>query len=248
MSNKPLSLEDVQDIDTKTSVLVACEVSQAVTNALRNTGIEAYSCDLLSWKDIAPVIEKMKARGITENLPDHEFNPKWHIQGDVTELLREQWAAVIAHPPCRDITKACAHVWGKKQRDGSQQKAVDFFMKCYNANSNLIAIENPPGFINSNIIKPTQIVHPYNFGHAVRKMTCLWLRGFPHLLPTGIKRTGLSVLYGNKLWDSEQKIIAKRFSHKDREVVRAFTYPGIAEAMAKQWGQIIKKQIEVNHE
>jgi len=198
-------------------VLVACEESQAVTIELRALGIEAYSCDIE---------------------PCSGGHPEWHIQGDVTPLLAKDWDMIIAFPPCTYLTNAGAvHYYGKKAKNVEERKAKgraarDFFMMFYNAKCDKIAIENPFPLKMFELPEPTQIIQPYQFGHPFSKKTCLWIKGLPNLIPTEIVEERQSTkVPGN--WFNK--------GGKDRQKNRSKTFPGIAKAMAKQWGGLLLK-------
>lgn len=210
-------------------VLIACEESQTVCKAFRARGFEAYSCD------------------IQEPSGNH---PEWHIMQDVIPLLNGRcsfktmdgiehsidgkWDLIIAHPPCTYLSNAGARFLypnGKlnEERLAKGMVAKDFFMHFYNSNCNRIAIENP---IPSKVycLPPyTQTIQPWMFGHPVQKKTCLWLKGLPKLQPTNIVEERQST-----------KIPGNWFNHggKERQKNRAKTFPGIAEAMAEQWGGV----------
>lgn len=198
-------------------ILVACEESQAVTIELRALGIEAFSCDIE---------------------PCSGFHPEWHIQGDVTPLLDKDWDMIIAFPPCTYLTNAGAvHYYGKKAKNVEERKAKgraarDFFMMFYNAKSDKIAIENPVPLKMFELPEPTQIIQPYQFGHPFSKKTCLWIKGLPNLTPTGIVEERQSTkIPGN--WFNK--------GGKERQKNRSKTFPGIAKAMAQQWGTLLLK-------
>lgn len=209
-------------------VLVACEESQRVCIAFRKKGHEAYSCDLI------------------EPSGGH---PEWHILGDVIPLLggrcnirtmdgidhgiSDKWDMVIAFPPCTHLAVSGARWFPEKQRDFRQQKAVVFFMYFALAHCEKVAVENPVGIMSGIYRKPTQIIHPYQFGHPYRKSTCLWLRGLPPLVPTNIvepevksytTKDGRTVTFDELGWRIKNA----------RE--RSKTFQGIADAMAEQWG------------
>lgn len=139
-------------------VLVACEESQAVTIELRRLGHEAYSCDIQDCSG---------------------GHPEWHIKGDALELLKMKWDMLIAFPPCTHLAVSGARHFAKKQADGRQQEAIDFFMRFVNADCPRIAVENPIGIMSSKYRKPDQIIQPYMFGDHARKSTCLWTKGLP---------------------------------------------------------------------
>lgn len=189
-------------------VLVACEESQAVTVALRKNGVEAYSCDLLACSG---------------------GHPEWHLQGDVREALNDPWDAVIAFPPCDHLASSGARWFAQKQEDGRQQRGIDFFLLFAGLGVRFVAIENPIGVMSTIWRKPDQIIQPWMFGHGETKATCLWLKGFPALVPTAVV-TG-----------REQRIWRMPPS-KDRAKLRSRTFAGIAAAMGKQWGDFLKEK------
>lgn len=220
-------------------VLVACEESQAVCTAFRELGHEAYSCDIL------------KCSG---------GHPEWHIKGDVlplingscefttmdghTHTLDGEWDMLIAFPPCTYLTNASAvrmRVKGEIQpeRYAKAMEAKEFFMKFHDAKCRRIAIENPTPLKLVGLPPYTQAIQPYEYGHPYSKRTCLWLKNLPILMPTGILswhepyvNGGCKDAHGNY----------RRFQgRKERDpLTRAKTFPGIAAAMASQWGGDIR--------
>ena len=202
-------------------VLVACEESQAVTIRLRTLGIDAFSCDLE---------------------PCSGGHPEWHLQADVLRILdKPWWAMVLAFPPCTHLCVSGAKHFAKKKEDGRQQQGIDFFMRFANAKCERIAIENPVGIMSSVWRKPDQIIQPYEYGHPARKATCLWLKGLPKLRPTEIV---VPELYT----DCKGRTYSKDFlfdkdgkwtSFRGQGGRRSKTYPGIADAMADQWGKCL---------
>lgn len=225
-------------------VLVACEESQAVCKEFRRLGHEAYSCDIL---------------------PCSGGHPEWHIQGDVTEVLNQQWDIIIAFPPCTHLCVSGAKHFDKKREDGRQLEAIEFFMLFVNANSKHIAIENPVGIISGDYIvkhfpntafrhnlpiKPTQQIQPYWFGDPVKKTTCLWLRGLPPLKQTNNVEADVKYYVsknGAKMSDWNARgltIDGKKYGYDSEEFKkhRSKTFPGIAKAMAEQWSAYILSQ------
>ena len=226
------------------NVLVACEESQEVCKAFRSLGHEAYSCD------------------IQECSGGH---PEWHIQGNVLEILEPttkfdwndtiefetadgeyhiidgKWDLIIAHPPCTDLAVSGARWFPEKQRDFRQQKACVFFMQMALADCDRIAVENPIGIMSSVYRKPDQIIQPYQFGHPVRKSTCLWLKGLPPLTPTDIVSTeedahGFSIGGGALRYAVDENGKVLPWNDPRTAKARSKTFPGIARAMAEQWG------------
>ena len=204
-------------------VLIACEESQTVCKAFRGRGHEAYSCDIQ---------EPSGGR------------PEWHIQGDALKAIEsQQWDLIIAHPPCTYLT-VTGNRWynveryGEKaiQRYRDQEKAMEFFMAIAEADCEHIAIENPVGIMSSRWRKSDQIIEPWQFGDPYEKKTCLWLKGLPKLIPTNIvdvppRKTfasgrSMPAWYAD-LW---------RLPKAERAKLRSKTFPGIAKAMAEQWG------------
>ena len=191
-------------------ILVACEESQAVTIELRKLGHEAYSCDIL---------------------PCSGGHPEWHIQQDVTPLLKEKWDMIIAFPPCTHLASSGARWFEQKRRDGRQRQGIDFFMRFTNLQCPKVAIENPIGIMSTYYRKPDQIIQPYEHGDPFEKRTCLWLKGLPLLKPTNIvnppPRQILSSGKTMPFWYSN--------CGGNRAKARSKTFPGIAKAMAEQW-------------
>lgn len=199
-------------------ILIACEESQVVTLAFRKLGYEAYSCDLQ---------------------PCSGGHYEWHLQQDVTQLLSDSWAMIIAFPPCTHLTCSGARWFKKKQADGRQQKAIDFFMLFVNNPCQYIAIENPVGIMSTRYRRPNQIIHPWQFGDPIKKQTCLWLKNLPRLKTTHNKMPKDDIL----LPDGRQmnKFAYETFNlhGKERMQTRSKTFPGIAKAMAEQWSILI---------
>ena len=200
-------------------VLVACEESQAVCKAFRAKGHEAYSCDL-----------EAPSGG----------HPEWHLQVDALQMLKLEWDLIIAHPPCTYLTNAGAvrmRVNGEvvKERYERAMQAKDFFLKFLYAKCPKIAVENPTPMKLIGLPPYTQAIQPYEYGHPYSKRTCLWLKGLPKLVPTKIMEYhepyvngGYKDAHGNY----------RRFQGRNERdsKTRAKTFPGIAAAMAEQWG------------
>lgn len=152
-----------------------------------------------------------------------------------------KWDLIIAHPPCTDLAVSGARHFARKRADGTQQKSIAFFMEFVNADCEKIAIENPICIMSTEYRKPDQIIQPYQFGHHARKSTCLWLKGLPKLIPTDIVgqgeidkngfSRGASLDYAT---DENGKILP--WNDPRTAKARSKTFPGIAKAMAEQWG------------
>lgn len=197
-------------------VLVACEYSGMVRDAFRRRGHQAVSCDLL---------------------PTDASGPHW--QGDVKDLLTSGcWDLMIAHPPCTYLSVSGMH-WTKRGLRDPQltEDALDFVRLLMDAPIPRIAIENPISVISTRIGKPDQIINPYQFGHDASKKTCLWLKGLPPLQPTELVEP--RIVNGRKRWGNQTDSGQNRLSPSDdRWKIRSATYPGIAAAMADQWGSL----------
>ena len=194
-------------------ILIACEESQAVTIRMREKGHEAYSCDIL---------------------PCSGGHPDWHLQQDVSELLQQKWDMIIAFPPCTDLAVSGARWFKEKRADGRQQRSIEFFMQFANCDCEKVAIENPISIMSSNWRKPDQIIQPWQFGHGETKATCLWLKGLPKLKPTNIVEGR-----EQRIWNMTDKN-GKKLGWNTPEIkkARSKTFPGIAQAMADQWGAL----------
>lgn len=217
-------------------VLIACEESQVVCAAFRERGHEAYSCD------------------IQEPSGGHQ---EWHILGDALKAIKGgsvttmdgkdhdvgKWDLLIAHPPCTYLT-VTGNRWfnisryGEKaiQRCKYREDAADFFMRFVECDVPKIAVENPIGYMSTAYQKPTQIIHPYMFGDPARKATCLWLKGLPQLSPTDIVEPVIIHYKNGSGTDNPWHMETIKLPPKDRARARSKTFPGIAKAMAEQWG------------
>lgn len=178
-------------------VLVACEYSGVVRDAFAEKGHDAWSCDLLPTE-----------------------KPGNHYQGDVLEVINEDWDLMIAHPPCTHLAVSGARWFKHKQKE--QAEALEFVRLLLSAPIERIALENPISIISSRIRKPDQIIQPWQFGHGQTKATCLWLKNLPNLQPTNIV-------------EGREQRIWKMPPGPDRWKERSRTFTGIAQAMAEQW-------------
>lgn len=200
-------------------VLVACEESQAVTIELRKLGIEAYSCDLE---------------------PCSGGHPEWHLQQDVLPLLDEEWDMIIAFPPCTYLSNAAAcRLYPQKgvlnkERYYQGTQALEFFKLFLNCKCQKVAVENP---VHSKIFNTpihTQEIQPFQFGHPYSKKTRLWLKGLPLLTPTNILTE-----YTPYLPAGTSRKIKGKYGVAATQKARSKTFPGIAKAMAEQWGGLL---------
>jgi len=220
-------------------ILIACEESQAVCIEFRKLGHEAYSCDILSCSG---------------------GHSEWHIQGDVIEQLHKYWDAIIAFPPCTYLTNVGTRhfslrvnpEWKVIERKKKREDAFIFFMKFANAKCEYLAIENPVGYINSHWRKPDQIIQPYYFGDNAKKRTCLWLKNLPKLKYTNVlpEPEPMYICQGEKTkgkkigWCEGMRNITG--GQEERAKARSKTFPGIAKALATQYGSFIDSGMTLN--
>lgn len=208
------------------SVLVACEFSAIVREAFNRLGHFAWSVDVRETEI-----------------------PGQHYQGDALEMLdAEEWDLIISHPPCTFLTNSGVRwLYGKKggstvrdeARWESMRRGAEFFAKLYHAKAAKgSAAENPvmhghaAGYLAAlGVPAFTQSVQPYQFGHLETKRTCLWLRGLSPLVETENVERAM-----RKLPKSQTNLVHLASPGPERERLRSRTYPGIAEAMAHQWG------------
>lgn len=189
-------------------ILIACEFSGQVRRAFRDRGHDAWSCDLLPAED----------------------GDSHHEQCPIEEMIGyPHWDTIIAFPPCTHLAVSGARWFKNKEKE--QKEALDLVNLCLNPPDNgrgsprRICVENPIGIISSHIRKPDQIIQPWQFGHGETKATCLWLDHLPPLKPTDI-------VSGRK------PRVHYASPGPDRWKERSRTLPGIAAAMAEQWGNL----------
>ena len=225
MNNNELQSKSLTPKRTRTRtrlyVLIACEESQAECEAFRALGHIAYSCD----------IQPCKPSG----------NPYWHIQADVTNLLKgdtafvtqagflrcvPKWDLIIAHPPCTYLCKVSSVrmvIAGQVQPERYKKmlQAREFFFQCLNAQAKYVAVENPLPMARANLPKPSCFVQPSWFGVKYTKKTLYWLRNLPPIMP--------QLEHPNP----------KCFVTASRGKYRSRTFPELAHAIATQWSQYI---------
>jgi hypothetical protein len=202
-------------------VLIACEYSGTVRNAFLQRGHDAWSCDLLPSED----------------------NSSRHIIGDALALLGDGWDLLIAHPPCTRLCNSGVR-WlsspppGKTadQMRNELAEGAALFSAFWNADIPRAAIENPVMHKHAkalivNYQEPAQSVQPWQFGHGECKRTCLWLRGLAPLMPTDIV-------------EGREQRVHRMPPGADRWKERSRFYPGIAAAMADQWGSTIMEKTD----
>jgi len=230
-------------------VLIACETSGIVRNAFQRHGHDAWSCDILPSDD----------------------GSNWHIQDDVRNVLQaEDWNfLVVAHPPCtRLCNSGVQHLKNVPEQKGKGlslrewqrivlpelQEGAALLAHLWNADIPFIAVENPimHKYGKTRVQrksekvfpwKATQTVQPWEFGidpdgpDNIKKRTCLWLDNLPKLKTTGTL-DGLTA----------RSSIHTAAPGPDRWKRRSRFFPGLADAMANQWGEHALKIINQNSE
>jgi len=205
-------------------VIVACEFSGIVREAFRKKGHDAWSCDLLQAED----------------------GSKYHIQDDVLKHL-DGWDLMIGHPPCTYLSYAGVGHWNSPGRLFKRLEALKFFAHLWEAPVEKICLENPKSVASPVIAKYTQEIQPFYFGDKVHKPTWLWLKNLPPLIhheednlfgsrthtdfpePEYLQHSGIQK--GRKRYQ-----IDAMCGGKNRAKNRSRFFPGIANAMAEQWG------------
>lgn len=197
-------------------VLIGCEESQTVCIEFRKRGHEAYSCDIQ---------------------PCSGGHPEWHIQDDVLKVItRERWGMGIFFPECKYST-SCAnrHFPNNPDRWQKRLNAMVFDKNLLESNIEKIALENPIGAICTWIRKPDQIINPYHFGHRESKKTGLWLKNLPILKHTNVVEPEWRIAPNGKRYNPFHWSTPST-DNPENAKLRSKTYPGIAKAMAEQWG------------
>jgi len=212
------------------NILIGCEESQAVCKAFRAKGHNAFSCDLK---------------------PCSGGHPEWHLQMDVFEAIDlMDWGMIGLHPVCTKMTLSGNRTYGKgKERHAERIEAVEWTIGLWFAarkKAKLVYLENPMGAMNSdNRMPKPQIIQPYYFGDEFQKTTCLWLYGLKPLLhrkEDNLFESKTHVGRGEMVTFSSGTVMPKWYADAwklpeyERKEIRSKTFPGIANAMADQWG------------
>lgn len=226
------------------NVLIACEESQRVATAFRERGFNAFSCDIQECSGGHP---EYHIKG--DVLPLLNGNTCFKTQSGEIETILGRWDLIIAHPPCTYLTRAANRAQSLKHYSDDQivartMKRIDaikFFMSMRFADCDHIAIENPVGIMSATYRLPDQYIDPYYFAvdvndteNYITKKTGLWLKGLPQLtrisfLPSPLDNAGY--------WSNGKRRNWTEGLHGSK--ARSKTAPGIAAAMAKQWGDYL---------
>lgn len=229
-------------------VLVACEESQAVCKAFREKGHEAYSCDIQDcsgghpeWHiktDVRLILNPHRTIGQCDELC---YEISFHTQDGKSHNV-DKWDLIIAHPPCTYMSNAgaCRMYPRKGQIDADRLKkgmaAKEFFMMFYKADCDRICIENPLPLKVIGLPKESQTIQPYMFGEPYSKRTLLWLKGLPNLIPTDVCESWKPYLPSGTSRNAGTDYNKGTASGSKN---RSKTFPGVAKAMAEQWGKFM---------
>lgn len=167
-------------------ILVSCEYSGRIRDALTALGHTAVSCDL----------RPAETRG-------------WHIQGDVVEVLRsgaESFDALVAHPYCTfnalsgvqwlyhpEDTALIPEQRRRHPRYPSRMddflKGIEFFKAHQESEIPIQIIENsqPHGLAMQHLGRYNQILQPWMLGSPFTKGAYLWLKGIDEVPTTHTK-------------------------------------------------------------
>ena len=183
-------------------IIIGCEYSGELREALEKKGHNVISCDLLDTE-----------------------KPGNHYKGNLFDIIDYPWDMGIFHPPCTNTAVSGAKHFKEKKKDGRYYQGISFFMKIVRRTQHIpfVCIEHPISVMSTLYRKPSQIIQPYQFGHGETKATCLFLKGLPDLKPTNIV-------------PGREARIHKMSPSPERWKERSRTFPGIAKAIAEQWG------------
>jgi len=213
------------------NILIGFEESQTVCKEFRKLGFNAFSCDL---KDCSG------------------GHPEWHLKMDIYKALDlMDWTFIGLHPVCTKMTlSGNRHYAPGKPKHIERLEAVEWTIKCWQyacEKAKYVYMENPMGAMNGDkrLPKP-QIIQPYFFGDEFQKTTCLWLQNLtplyhnssPNLFDTNITHVGRGEMWTAKSGKVLPKWYAESAStnNEANRALRSKTFPGIAKAIAKQWG------------
>ena len=226
-------------------ILIGCEESQAVTKEFRKLGFDAFSCDLK---------------------PCSGGHPEYHIQGDVIEAINSNdWDFIGLHPVCTKMTLSGNRHYAKgKPKNNERIESVEWTIALWNIackKAKYVYMENPLGAMNGdNRLPKPQVIQPYYFGDSAKKTTCLWLSGLPFLYHNKIenlfnqktthvdkgKMIRLTYSDGRVKNTSEWEYECAKMPVDIRAEMRSKTFPGIAKAMAEQWGDFLNEEFKIN--
>lgn len=208
-------------------VLIGCETSGVVRRAFAALGHDAWSVDLLP----------------AEDCNNH------HIVGDIRDYLNEGWDLLaVMHPPCTRLCNSGVrwlhqppHGRSKEEMWVELEQGAALFSECWNAPIERVCVENPVMHWHAkklikNYQPATQTVQPWWFGDLAFKATGLYLRNLVPLQPTNKLAPPKRGTPEHKAWS----VIHRASPGPDRWRERSKTFPGIASAMAMQWGGMVE--------
>lgn len=217
------------------NVLITHEKSGAVSAEFRKLGCRTWSCDLEPPDDDSQFHYVGDAIGaILHGCPNEDF---WTIDGSYCTT----WDFIGCHPPCDHLAVSGAAHFAAKRADGRQQAAIRHFLRCVELveMAGLGYVESSVGIMSTLYRKPDQIIQPYQFGDDASKKTCLWLFGLPKLTLDPARYVQPRMVDGRPRWANQCDSGQNRLGPSPtRAADRARTYPGIAQAMAEQWGAL----------
>lgn len=152
-----------------------------------------------------------------------------HYRGDIRDLLNENFDLGIFFPPCTYLCKP--QIFRLRKEPGRAKKALEAYRlvkTLYNSNIPRVAIENPEGLLQKWFRPYDQQIQPWQFGDIYSKEICLWLRGLPRLKST-------EIVIPTKTMKNHTN---GRMTQKQIGLIKSRFYPGIAAAMAEQWGSL----------
>lgn len=234
-------------------ILIACEESQEVCKAFRKLGHRSFSCDMTECSGGHP---EWHIKG--DVVPLLNGNCSFKTSDTHTHTQQGRWDMVIGFPPCTHLAVSGASWFEEKRDDGRQREGIEFFCKFFEIDCSKVVIENPIGIISGEYSrqwfpdlankyslprKPSQIIHPWMFGDNAAKSTCLWIKGLPLLKPEITEQPELEWYDWIDGKTGKHKRQPKWFAEawhlppEERARVRSKTFPGVARAMAEQWGK-----------
>lgn len=199
-------------------VLIGCEFSATVRDALRRRGLDAWSCDFLPT----------------------EGDPRWHLQTCVREAIRTRpWELIILHLECTKVAVSGNRHYGKgKPRHGERLEAIEWSVETVRQalmSARSVAVENPASVLfpalRERLNATVQYVQPWQHGHPEMKKTGFATWDLPALIETNNVYEQMMTLPR-----SERERIHFMSPGPDRWKERSRTYPGLASAIADQWG------------
>ena len=228
------------------NVLIACEESQAVCKAFREKGHRAFSCDIQpcsgghpEWHIQGDVLNILNPYMCWKPWEEYGYGIQFETMDGKYHFVTDGWDLIIAHPPCTFLTGAgAANIPKHPERIEKGFKAAEFFNKILRADCEKIVVENPPPMKRFNLPTYSQLVRPWMFGDKNNKPICLWLKGVCRLNPTNIVDRDEDIVVWVHKATGKRKSCSRWYNTNTNQHSkhRSKTFPGIAKAMADQWG------------